>query len=57
MIKELAGMLGVAPEAISVPDTDTYLGLMHTLFALEDRAAETKARLDALREEKKEMQE
>ena len=32
MIEELAGMLDVAPEAISVPDTDTYLGLMHTFF-------------------------
>lgn len=26
----------VSPLALSVPDIDTYLGLMHTLFALED---------------------
>lgn len=32
----LADTLGVAPEALNVPDIDTYVGLMHTLFALED---------------------
>lgn len=32
----LAYVLGVAPEALTVPDIDTYIGLMHTLFALED---------------------
>ena len=30
-------MLGVSPLALSVPDIDSYLGLMHTLFTLEDR--------------------
>lgn len=29
-------MLGVSPLALSVPDIDSYLGLMHTLFTLED---------------------
>lgn len=32
----LANALDVAPEALNVPDIDTYIGLMHTLFALED---------------------
>ena len=27
----------VTPVALSVPDIDSYLGLMHTLFTLEDR--------------------
>ena len=29
--------MGVSPLALSVPDIDSYLGLMHTLFTLEDR--------------------
>lgn len=33
----LADALGVSPLALSVPDIDSYLGLMHTLFTLEDR--------------------
>ena len=36
LIKEMAGLLGVNMRAINVPDIDSYLGLMHTLFALED---------------------
>lgn len=32
----LAQVLEVAPEALNVPDIDSYIGLMHTLFALED---------------------
>lgn len=32
MVKVLAGHLDVVPEAISVPDTDTYLGLMPLCF-------------------------
>lgn len=46
MIRELAGLLDVVPEAISVPDTDTYLGLMHTLFSLEDNYGLTVTVLD-----------
>jgi len=33
----LAAALDVSPLALSVPDIDSYYGLMHTLFALEDR--------------------
>lgn len=36
VIIALAGALGVAPEALNVPDIDSYLGIMHTFFALED---------------------
>lgn len=32
----LAHVLGVSPQALSVPDIDSYTGLLHTLFALED---------------------
>ena len=34
---QLAEVLDVSPQAIAVPDIDTMDGLMHTLFALEDR--------------------
>lgn len=37
LISSLANALDVSPLALSVPDIDSYLGLMHTLFALEDR--------------------
>lgn len=33
----LAQVLDVSPHALSVPDIDSYVGLMHTLFTLEDR--------------------
>lgn len=33
----LANVLGVSPQALAVPDIDSYTGLMHTLFTLEDR--------------------
>ena len=36
LIKDISKALGVSPEALSVPEIDTYTGLMHTLFALED---------------------
>ena len=32
----LAQVLDVSPHALDVPDIDSYIGLMHTLFALED---------------------
>jgi len=32
----LAHALGVSPKALDVPDIDTDIGLMHTLFTLED---------------------
>jgi len=37
MIKDIAKIFGVSPLALSVPDIDSYLGLMHTLFTLGDR--------------------
>ena len=37
LTESLASALGVSPLALSVPDIDSYLGLMHTLFTLEDR--------------------
>lgn len=36
LVKEMAGILGVSPHALTVPDIDTYIGFLHTLFALED---------------------
>lgn len=36
LTESLAGALGVSPLALSVPDIDSYPGLMHTLFTLED---------------------
>ena len=33
---QLAQVLGVSPRALSVPDIESYVGVMHTLFALED---------------------
>ena len=32
----LAQVLDVSPHALTVPDIDSYVGLMHTLFTLED---------------------
>lgn len=34
--EKLAKVFDVSPRALSVPDIDTYEGLMHTLFTLED---------------------
>ena len=31
-----ANTLDVSPQALAVPDIDSYIGLMHTLFTLED---------------------
>lgn len=36
LVVMMADILGVAPKALTVPDIDTHLGLLHTLFALED---------------------
>ena len=36
LIEQLADALDVSTEALNVPDIDSYTGLMHTLFALED---------------------
>ena len=37
LTNRLAEVLGVSPLALSVPDIDSYLGLIYTLFTLEDR--------------------
>ena len=37
MTAALANALDVSPQALAVPDIDSYIGLMHTLFTLEDR--------------------
>ena len=36
MVADLANILEVCPQALTVPDTDSYVGLAHTLFTLED---------------------
>ena len=35
-LNALADIFKVSPHALAVPDIDSYVGLMHTLFALED---------------------
>ena len=37
LTKAIANALEVSPLALDVPDIDSHLGLMHTLFTLEDR--------------------
>ena len=37
LTESLGSVLGVSPLALSVPDIDSYLGLIHTLFTIEDR--------------------
>lgn len=46
MTAALANILNVSPLALSVPDIDSYLGLMHTLFTLEDRYGLTVKEID-----------
>jgi len=46
MINEMARIFDVAPEAITVPEIDSYDGIMHTLFALEDRYGLTITEID-----------
>ena len=36
-IHALAEIFDVAPAALNVPDIDSYIGIMHTLFVLEDQ--------------------
>ena len=36
MVDHLAYILNVEPKALNLPDIDSYIGLAHTLFALED---------------------
>ncbi len=37
LINILAETFDVSPTALKVPDIDSYVGVMHTLFVLEDR--------------------
>lgn len=37
LTNKLAEVFGISPQSLSVPDIDSYIGLMHTLFTLEDR--------------------
>jgi len=46
LTKAMADVFGVAPEALTVPDIDTYVGLMHTFFTLEDVYGLTVDRID-----------
>lgn len=45
-IKDLAQVFDVAEEALAVPDIDHSIGLMHTLFTLEDRYGLTIMKID-----------
>ena len=36
MIKDIAEIFGVSPQAIKLPDLDNYNAVLHTLFAIED---------------------
>ena len=36
ILADIANALGVSPQALDLPDIDSYVGLTHTLFALED---------------------
>ena len=36
MIKDIAKIFDVSPQAIKLPDIDNYNALLHTLFAIED---------------------
>ena len=36
LTNKLAEVFDISPQALSVPDIDSYIGLMHPLFTLED---------------------
>ena len=42
----LAQVLDVVPQALDIPDIDSYIGLMHTLFTLEDNYGLTVSETD-----------
>lgn len=48
LTKQIADVLEVAPETLDVPNIENYLGVMHTLFALEDNYG---LRIDKLNDE------
>ena len=46
LTNSLAGFFDISPSALTVPDIDTDIGLMHTLFALEDIRGLTVGEID-----------
>ena len=46
MVADLANVLEVCPQALTVPDIDTDIGLMHTLFTLDDLRGLTVGEID-----------
>ena len=36
MLRKIANILDVSPDALAVPDLDSIAGVMHTLFIIED---------------------
>lgn len=36
LLRKIADVLDVSPDALSIPDLDNVIGVMHTLFVLED---------------------
>ena len=46
LTKTLADFFDISPDALTVPDIDTDIGLMHTLFALEDMRGLTIGEID-----------
>ena len=46
MVADFAYVLDVSPHALTVPDIDTDIGLMHTLFTLEDLRGLTIGEID-----------
>ena len=48
LTSKLASVLEVAPEALNVPDIESYIGVLHTLFALEDIYGITVDKIDGV---------
>ncbi|MDO4961878.1 MAG: helix-turn-helix transcriptional regulator [Eubacteriales bacterium] len=46
LVESMADILDVSPQAMQVPDIDSYIGLMHTLFTLEDTYGVQVTKLD-----------
>jgi len=46
MVADFANELDIRPQALTVPDIDTDIGLMHTLFTLEDLRGLTVGEID-----------
>ncbi len=45
LVQEMAGIFDVSTHALNIPDIDSYLGLMHTLFCIR-RHVRTENRRD-----------